>query len=51
MGITGGTLIVAGTKGDGVDCNVTDDSEDAVDEDEDAAEDRGVEESKRGDRL
>jgi hypothetical protein len=51
MGMTAGTLIVAGTGGDGDDCIVTDGSECAMDEVEDATEDRGVKESKRGDRL
>jgi hypothetical protein len=50
MGMTAGTLIVTGTAGDGVDCSVTEDSEEAVDEVEDATEDKGVKESKR-DRL
>ena len=50
MGMTAGTLIVTGTDGDGVDCSVTEDSEEAVDEVEDATEDKGVKESKR-DRL
>ena len=54
MGMTAGMLIVTGMEGDGVDCSVDcsvmEDSEDVVDEVEDATEDRGVKASKR-DRL
>jgi len=49
--MTAGALIVVATGGEGDDWSVIDDSEDAVDEIEDATEDRGVNESKRGDRL
>jgi hypothetical protein len=49
--VTVGALIVDSTGGDGDDCNVRDEVEDAVDEIEDATEDRGVNESKLGERL